>query len=105
MKNVTPTYPLPAQGYDLPTRPEPKWKTRVSQATPSALEVLTGTTLLLAYAGTLVLAFCLGMNSAASDNPSKASDRFGTGLILGFGFGWFAARTYQDGSEDHKFGH
>jgi|SRR5208282_1713696 hypothetical protein len=103
MKNVTPTYPLPARGYDLPTRREPKWKDLVSQATPTFLDVLIGMTLLLAYAGTLVLAFCFGMISAASDSPRRRSDRFVTGLLFGFGLGWFAGRTYRDGSEDQHF--
>lgn len=103
MKNVTPTYPLPARGYDLPTRPERKWETLLSRATPTALQVLIGMTVLLAYAGTLVLAFCFGMISAASDSPRKRSDHFVIGLLFGFGLGWFAGRAYRDGSGNQNF--
>lgn len=104
MKNVTPTYPLPAQGYDLPIRPEPKRKTQLSRATPTVLEMLVGMTLLLAYAGTLVLAFCFAMIIAASASTSRRNDRFVTGLILGFGLGWLAASSYGYGSENETAG-
>jgi len=103
MKNVTPTYPRPARGCDLPTRPDRKWTALLSRATPTVLEVLIGMTLLLAYLGTLVLPFSLGMISAASDSPRKRNDHFVMGLLFGFGLGWFAGRAYRDGSGDQTF--
>lgn len=104
LKNVTPTYPRPARGYGLPTGPEQKWKAALlSRATPTVLEVLTGMIVLLAYVGTLILAFCLGIISAASDSPRKKPDHFLVRLLFGFGLGWLAGRTYRDGSEDQNF--
>jgi len=51
MKSVTPTYPRPARGYDLPTRSERKWKALLSRATPSVLA-----TLALLFSGLLLAA-------------------------------------------------
>jgi hypothetical protein len=74
MKNVTPTYPLSARGYDLPSRPEPKWKAVFSRATPTTVEVLTGRILLVAYAGTLVTRVLLG-NDQCSFRVSEEEKR------------------------------
>lgn len=101
VKNVTPTYPLPARGYDLPTRRDSRWKAVVSGTTPTVLRVVAGITLLIAGAATLVVVVCFGMMKVASDSRRR-NDHFVTGLILGFGLGWLATRSYREGSEDQN---